>query len=106
MQHENALDADVEADLADRKGGVQSSAVMLDDDAAADLHAELVALEDLVVDRDGVADPEIWQILAQAAVLEGGNFGEGRSGHDGVRVEGAALCTRNEGRQAPRCSRS
>src|SRR5690606_6924811 len=49
MQHEHALDAHVEADLAHREGGAHALPVAFDHDAAEDLDTLLVALHDFVV---------------------------------------------------------
>src|SRR5690242_19021518 len=89
VQHENALHPDVEAHLADRERRAQAGAVALDDDAPEDLDAELVALDDLVVDGDGVANPEVRDILADSARLQRVNFGQ-RRGHGGARLVGGA----------------
>jgi hypothetical protein len=47
----------------------------LDHDSPENLDAQLVALHDLVVDRDGVADPEIRQIAPERGALERFNLG-------------------------------
>src|SRR4051812_11582273 len=78
MQRENALDTDVEAHLANGEGGASTSAVLLDDDAAENLNAELVTLDDLVVHGHGVTDAEVRQIRTEARGFDFGNFREGQ----------------------------
>jgi len=71
VEHEHALDTDVEAHLAHGEGASKPRAVLLDDDALEDLDAVLVALDDLVVDANGVADPKIRMIRPELTGFEG-----------------------------------
>jgi hypothetical protein len=54
--------------------------VALDDHSTEDLDAELVALDDLVIDGDRVANTEVGEILTDSARLQSVNFGQ-RRGH-------------------------
>jgi hypothetical protein len=70
---EDALDADVRADLADGEGAAGTRPVALDHDALEDLDALLVALDDLVVHPDRIADAKLGDIAAQLRLLDGRN---------------------------------
>src|SRR4051812_47999813 len=80
MEGKNALDPDIEAYLADRESRAGTGAVLLNHDAAEGLHAELVTLDNLVVDGHGVADSEFRQVFAESLGFEGGDFREGEHG--------------------------
>src|SRR6187399_1620811 len=84
VQHENALYPDVEAHLTNGERRADPRAMALDDHPAEDLDAELVALHDLVIDGDGVANPEVRDILADSARFQRMNFGQHR-GHGQAR---------------------
>src|SRR6185369_6708945 len=78
VQREDALDSDVEAHLAHGERRAGAGAVLLNDDAAENLDAELVTLDDFVVDGHGVADAKVRQTCAEALGFDGGNFREGQ----------------------------
>ena len=59
VDEELTLHADVEAHLAHGERAACTSAVALQHDALEDLNAILVAFDDLVVNANGVTDPEV-----------------------------------------------
>src|SRR4029078_13048695 len=71
VHREGALDADTEADLADREGLADAVALDADDRALEDLDARTAALDDLDVHLEGVAGPEGGDVVAQAGGVEG-----------------------------------
>src|SRR6185369_1546822 len=101
VRHENALHPDVEAYLPDGEGRTDAGAVALDDDPLEHLDAELVAFDDLVVDGDSVADPEVRNIFADSRGLKGLDFGERRD-HVWARSVGRARDYALEARRVKR----
>ena len=65
MDREGALDADLEADLADREGLADALVLLADDDALEDLDALARALDDVHVHLDGVAGTEVGDVRAE-----------------------------------------
>src|SRR5688572_23839449 len=62
VHREGALDADLEADLADGEGLAHALAGAADDDALEDLDAGAGALDDVHVHLDGVARTELGDV--------------------------------------------
>src|SRR6185369_14381076 len=89
VEREDALDADVEGDFADREGRASASAVLLDDGALEHLNALLVALDDLVVHADRVAGAELGDVGAELSGLEGLDLRSGVHGWYPVVEKGA-----------------
>ena len=69
VHRERALDADAEGLLADREGLARSVALALDDHALEDLRTTTRPFDDLEVDADAVAGPELGH-AAQLRALE------------------------------------
>ena len=65
VHREGALDAHLEADLADREGLANAVSRAADDDALEDLDTGTVALGDVDVHLDGVAGGEGGDVAAQ-----------------------------------------
>src|SRR3712207_3040122 len=70
VHREGALDTDAEADLAHGEGLADAAALTADDDALEDLDAGAVALDDAHVHLDGVARPELGDVVAQRVGVE------------------------------------
>jgi len=71
VHRERALDAHLEADLADGEGLAHTVAGAADDDALEDLDAGAVALGDVDVHLDGVAGAEVGDVGAQGCCVDG-----------------------------------
>src|SRR5262249_54019720 len=80
VEHENTLDAHVETHLADGERAAEPGAVLLDDHPLEDLDAVLVALDDLVVDADGVADAKLRMVRPELGCFESLYFRDGVHG--------------------------
>src|SRR5208283_2174594 len=70
MEREDAFDTDPVGDLAHGEGRAIPAAVHLDDDPFERLDPFLLALDDLDLQPQGVADPELGEVLAQRAIFE------------------------------------
>src|SRR5579863_1895887 len=70
MHREDSLDADPVGNFPDGEGGAVGAAIDLDHDAFEGLDALLLALDDLDVNANRVADAEFGQVLAQAPLFE------------------------------------
>src|SRR6478672_4063322 len=67
---EGALDTDAEAHLADREGLADSAALDPDHHALEHLHAFASALDDAHVHLEGVAGPEVGDVVAQVSAVD------------------------------------
>src|ERR1700750_370816 len=65
VHREGALDADLEADFADREGLADALARTADDDALEHLDASACALDDVDVDLHVVAGAEVRDVAAE-----------------------------------------
>ena len=70
MEREDAFDPLAERDLADGEGGLDAAAALGDDVAAEDLDALFVALDDLGVYPDGVADVELGAVFPKLFLFD------------------------------------
>src|ERR1700691_41154 len=70
MHRKDSLDADPVGNFPDREGGAICASINLDHDAFEGLDALLLALDDLDVNANRVADAEFRQVLAQAPLFE------------------------------------
>src|SRR5690606_25974026 len=68
---EHALDAHLEADLADREGLAHAVALAAEHDALEDLDARAIALDDVDVDLDGVTGAELGDVAAERRLVDG-----------------------------------
>ena len=65
-----ALDADLEAHLANGEGLAHALAGAADDDTLEDLDASARALDDVGVHLDSVAGTEVWDVVAKRRLVE------------------------------------
>ena len=70
MYRERSLDANAEADLANRERFVHTSALTLDDNTFEHLDAFLVALDYASVDLDRVTRAEVGDVVAKACLVD------------------------------------
>src|SRR5215218_3134121 len=70
VHREGPLDADAERDLADGEGLAQAAALAAQDEALEDLDPLPAPLDHADVHLDGVAGPEVGQIVAQLRALD------------------------------------
>src|SRR6188472_1150711 len=70
VHRELALDADLEADLADREGLANALALAADDDALEDLDTRARTFDDVDVHLDGVARAEVGDVRPQARSVD------------------------------------
>src|SRR5450631_116975 len=70
VQREGALDANAEADLANRVGLADATTVTTDHHTLEDLNARARALNDLDVNLDVVAGAECRDVIAQAGLVD------------------------------------
>lgn len=85
VQYECSFDANREADLADGEGAAGACTMLLDHSASEHLHAELITLHDLVMNRHRVAHAKIRVVRAELGFFEGVN--DGRDGGHGKTRE-------------------
>ena len=70
MREKNALDPDVEADLANRKRAAGAGAMPFDDDALKYLRSFFVAFDDAVVNPHAVADAKVGEVGTEVGRLQ------------------------------------